>query len=76
MKAELENARKESHDKIKLLEDKLAATEKEMNRIVQEKADLDKEHEDLLVMLTEQDAKVLKYKVVTRFHFSFFFTAI
>ena len=30
VKAELENARKESHDKIKLLEEKLAATEKEM----------------------------------------------
>ncbi|KAL9962850.1 hypothetical protein ACROYT_G031996 [Oculina patagonica] len=66
VKAELENARKESHDKIKLLEDKLAATEKEMNRIVQEKADLDKEHEDLLVMLTEQDAKVAKYKKLAR----------
>ena len=64
VKAELEKARKESHDKIKLLEEKLATTEKEMSRIVQEKRDLDKEHEDLLVMLTEQDAKVLKYKVV------------
>lgn len=63
VKAELEKARKESHDKIKLLEEKLAATEKEMSRIVQEKTALDKEHEDLLVMLTEQDAKVLKYKV-------------
>jgi len=63
VKAELENARKESHDKIKLLEEKLAATEKEMSRIVQEKTDLDKEHEDLLVMLTDQDAKVLMYKV-------------
>lgn len=67
VKAELEKARKESHDKIKLLEDKLAATEKEMSRIAQEKTDLDKEHEDLLVMLTEQDAKVLKYKVISHF---------
>lgn len=49
------------------------ATEKEMNRIVQEKADLDKEHEDLLVMLTEQDAKVAKYKVIARFHCNFYF---
>ena len=63
VKAELEKARKESHEKIKLLEEKLATTEKEMSRTVQEKADLDKEHEDLLVMLTEQDGKVLKYKV-------------
>lgn len=67
MKAELEKARTESHDKIKLLEETLATTEIEMNRIVQEKQDLDKEHEDLLVMLTEQDAKVVKYKVVLRF---------
>ena len=67
MKAELEKARSESHDKIKQLEDKLAAMEKEMNRIVKEKTDLDKEHEDLLVMLTEQDAKVLKYKVISCF---------
>ena len=66
MKAELERARIESHDKIKLLEEKLAAMETEMNRIVTEKAELDKEHEDLLVMLAEQDAKVLKYKVCTQ----------
>lgn len=66
VKAELEKARKESHDKIKLLEEKLAATEKEMSRTVQEKTDLDKEHEDLLVMLTEQDAKVLKYKKLAK----------
>ena len=63
MKAELERARTESHDKIRLLEEKLAVMEAEMNRVVTEKDDLDKEHEDLLVMLAEQDAKVLKYKV-------------
>ena len=63
MKAELERARTESHDKIKLLEEKLAAMETEVNNIKTEKAELDKEHEDLLVMLTEQDAKVHKYKV-------------
>ena len=63
MKAELERARTESHDKIRLLEEKLAVTETEMGAIATAKAELDKEHEDLLVMLTEQDAKVLKYKV-------------
>ena len=63
MKAELERARTESHDKIRLLEEKLAVMETEMNRVVTAKEELDKEHEDLLVMLAEQDAKVLKYKV-------------
>ena len=63
MKAELERARTESHDKIRVLEEKLAVMEAEMNRVATEKEELDKEHEDLLVMLTEQDAKVLKYKV-------------
>lgn len=63
MKAELERARTESHDKIRLLEETLTAMDVEMKKVVQEKSELDKEHEDLLVMLTEQDAKVLKYKV-------------
>ena len=63
MKAELERARTESHDKIRLLEETLTAMDAEMKKVVQEKSELDKEHEDLLVMLTEQDAKVLKYKV-------------
>ena len=71
MKAELERARTESHDKIRLLEEKLAATQTELNTIVTQKAELDKEHEDLLVMLTEQDAKVMKYKVFSRIY-SFF----
>ena len=68
MKAELERARTESHDKIRLLEEKLAATQTELNTIVTQKAELDKEHEDLLVMLTEQDAKVMKYKVLSRIY--------
>ena len=71
MKAELERARTESHDKIRLLEEKLAATQTELNTIVTQKAELDKEHEDLLVMLTEQDGKVMKYKVFSRIY-SFF----
>lgn len=66
VKAELERARTESHDKIRLLEEKLAVTETEMGAIATAKAELDKEHEDLLVMLTEQDAKVLKYKKLAR----------
>ena len=64
MKAELERARTESHDKIRLLEENLATTENEMSRMKEEKADLEKEHEDLLVMLTEQDNKIMKYKVI------------
>ena len=68
MKAELERARTESHDKIRLLEEKLATTQTELNTIVTQKAELDKEHEDLLVMLTEQDAKVVKYKVFSRIY--------
>ena len=68
MKAELERARTESHNKIRLLEEKLAATQTELNTIVTQKAELDKEHEDLLVMLTEQDAKVVKYKVFSRIY--------
>ena len=71
MKAELERARTESHDKIRLLEEKLSATQTELNTIVTQKAELDKEHEDLLVMLTEQDGKVTKYKVFSRMY-SFF----
>jgi len=71
VKAELERARTESHDKIRLLEEKLAATQTELNTIVTQKAELDKEHEDLLVMLTEQDGKVKKYKVFSRIY-SFF----
>ena len=35
-----------------------------MSRMKEEKADLEKEHEDLLVMLTEQDNKIMKYKVI------------
>ena len=71
VKAELERARTESHDKIRLLEEKLAATQTELNTIVTQKAELDKEHEDLLVMLTEQDAKVMKYKVFSRIYSDF-----
>ena len=71
MKAELERARTESHDKIRLLEEKLATTQTELNTIVTQKAELDKEHEDLLVMLTEQDAKVMKYKVFSRIYSDF-----
>ena len=63
MKAELERSRTESHAKIRLLEEKLVVKEAELRKEIAEKAALDKEHEDLLVMLAEQDAKVLKYKV-------------
>ncbi|XP_058948947.2 general vesicular transport factor p115-like [Pocillopora verrucosa] len=66
VKAELERARTESHDKIRLLEEKLATTENEMSRMKEEKADLEKEHEDLLVMLTEQDNKIMKYKKLAK----------
>ncbi|KAK2560279.1 General vesicular transport factor p115 [Acropora cervicornis] len=63
VKAELERSRTESHDKIRLLEEKLSAKETELSKVTAEKGELDKEHEDLLVMLSDQYEKVTKYKV-------------
>ena len=45
------------------MEEKLSAKETELSKVTAEKGELDKEHEDLLVMLSDQYEKVTKYKV-------------
>lgn len=66
VKAELERSRTESYHKIRLLEEKLSAKETELSKVTAEKGELDKEHEDLLVMLSDQYEKVTKYKNLAR----------
>ena len=51
-------------DTIKNLEEKLSQKEREIAVCVEERKDTTREHEDLLIMLTEQDSKLKLYKVI------------